>query len=113
MTEKMGGYTCVAEGRMLLSTPPQGVFGTLPKLVGKMTFTKSNYLPYTFKGDFTVQPSLAKWSWPIFNFRANKKWYKMQNLLSFVMRKPKRRNNYFILENSAKQVSYPLNTLLN
>ena len=31
MSEKMGGYTCAAEGHALLSTPPQGVFGTLPK----------------------------------------------------------------------------------
>ena len=28
---KWGGYTCAAEGRALLSTPPQGVFGTFPK----------------------------------------------------------------------------------
>ena len=28
--KKWGGYTCPADGRALLSTPPEGVFGTFP-----------------------------------------------------------------------------------
>ena len=33
--KKWGEYTLAAEGRTIMSTPPQGVFGTFPKRVVK------------------------------------------------------------------------------